>query len=105
MEQPEKYFENFAIMIPKFATHFHNGCIVVNASGEEWVNFMGWLDKQKFLQLSAGDIKMDLWARNNDLVLDHIALSLQKLFDHWKENPPKENEIQYSFHTFKSKKQ
>lgn len=95
-------FENFSMMIPKYPTFCISGCCV-NADPKEWNEFIKWMNKEEFIQLGLGEWKWDIWARNNDLVKDSVAFSLQRLFDNWKNNPP-EKGFSYSYHSFPIKK-
>lgn len=36
-------FENFAMMIPAFGIHNISGCLIYNATGEEFVRFEEWV--------------------------------------------------------------
>ena len=99
-EKTNKHLENFSMMIPQNATYCLSGCVVVNATKEEWDAFKLWLHKEEFIQLGIGHWKWNLWARNNDLVKDDIALSLQRLFEQWK-NKPEDKGFQFSYHSFK----
>lgn len=86
------HLKNFAMMIPKFATHVYNGCFVHNATGKEWIKFVEYVQAE-LIQLTAETEKLDLWINKDPFGLGRTHQSLQRWFDQWK-YPPKQN---YSF--------
>lgn len=102
MEEPaDNYLKNFAIMIPECPVHVLHDCMIINARGQEFKAFVEWFEKQKYQQVSLAEKKLDMWIRYNDLVIDSIGYSMQKLFDNWKANPPSKEGFTITTHTFK----
>lgn len=87
-EIADNYMKNFAMIIPKTAIYLLNGCRVVGATKQEFDDFKKWFEGQHYQQLQLNGMGLDMWARYNDLVIDHIAYSMQHLFINWKNNPP-----------------
>ncbi len=102
MKEPaDDHLKNFALLMPKTAILLFNGCTISGGTGKEYKDFKEWFEKQRYQQLSLGEMKVDIWIRHNDLIVDHVGYSMQNLFNNWKTDPPKE--VGYSFRSFSIK--
>ncbi len=84
----EDVFKNFGMIIPSFGTCSYKNILLTNGTGEQYDNFIKWVESGEIIQLNANGDMVNLWMKNSHYDMGLITKSLHEWFDYWKNPPP-----------------
>ena len=98
----EDLFKNYGMLVPKYAIHHIDECILYNATADEFLKFSKWV-KENLTQLSTNEQMVDAWISRPSDLESRKVLDINKWFEKWKQPPQKG--FTMTTHVYPTKKQ